>query len=340
MDSSIKFEDMTDMRIQFPEPLPERPGEHTATRLTYVLITPARNEAAFIEQTINSVLAQTVRPLKWVIVSDGSTDGTDEIVAKNAADYHWIELVRLPERRERHFAGKVHAFNAGYSKVADFDYDVIGNLDADITFDEKYFEFLLEKFAANPKLGVAGTPFREDSSQYDYRFTSIEHVSGACQLFRRDCFKEVGGYIPIKIGGIDLTAVLTARMKGWQTRSFPEKTCIHHRQMGTAKQNALMVAFRGGKGDYMLGSHPLWEFSRCIYQLSRRPVLLGGMFRLAGFTIAMVKRAEKLVPTDLVQFRRTEQMRRLRGFLKNINLGKIVAPGPQRPSAIKLRTSR
>ena len=293
------------------------------TDLTYVLITPARNEAAFIEETIRSVVFQTVLPLKWVIVSDGSSDGTDDIVAKYTAKHQWIELVRLPERRERHFAGKAHAFNAGYSKVAHLDSDVIGNLDADITFDEQYFAFLLDKFAKNPQLGVAGTPFKEESHQYDYRFTSIEHVSGACQLFRRDCFKEIGGYVPIKIGGIDLTAVLTARMRGWQTRSFPEKNCIHHRQMGTAKQHPLMVAFRGGKGDYLLGSHPLWEISRCIYQISRRPLLLGGIFRLAGFTIGMVNRTEKLIPPDLVQFRRTEQMRRLRSFLKNANHGKI-----------------
>src|SRR5271166_3066755 len=127
---------------------------------TYVLITPARNESQFIELTIKSVVSQTVRPIKWVIVSDGSTDGTDDIVKKYAADHPWIELVRMPERRERHFAGKVHAFNAGYAKVRDLDYDVIGNLDADITFDEGYFDFLLREFAASPRLGVAGTPFR------------------------------------------------------------------------------------------------------------------------------------------------------------------------------------
>src|SRR5271166_5699577 len=107
---------------------------------TYVLITAARNEAQFIELTIKSVVSQTVRPRKWVIVSDGSTDGTDDIVSKYAAEYPWIELVRMPERRERHFAGKVHAFSAGYAKVRDLDYDVIGNLDADITFDEGYFD--------------------------------------------------------------------------------------------------------------------------------------------------------------------------------------------------------
>src|SRR5437667_12579577 len=135
----------------------------------YVLITPARNEVAYIEKTIRSVVAQTLLPLRWVIVSDGSTDGTDEVVKKYAARHDWIELVRRPERSERHFAGKVDAFNAGYARVRDVDYTIIGNLDADVSFDQDYCAFLLEKFAENPKLGVAGTPYREGKATHDYR---------------------------------------------------------------------------------------------------------------------------------------------------------------------------
>src|SRR5690242_17159020 len=125
-------------------------------QLNYVLVTPARNESAFIELTLKSVVAQTVRPLRWIVVSDGSTDGTDEIVQEYAREHDWIELVRAPERTERHFAGKVHAFNAGYARVKDLVYDIIGNLDADISFDPEYFGFLLGKFAENRALGVAG----------------------------------------------------------------------------------------------------------------------------------------------------------------------------------------
>jgi biofilm PGA synthesis N-glycosyltransferase PgaC len=115
--------------------------------LNYVLITPARNEAQFIELTIQSVVKQAVPPIKWVIVSDGSTDGTDGIVRKYANDHPWIELIRMPDRRERHFAGKVHAFNAGYARVQDLDYEVLGSLDADVSFDQEYFSFLLRKLA-------------------------------------------------------------------------------------------------------------------------------------------------------------------------------------------------
>jgi hypothetical protein len=242
------------------------------------------------------------------------------------AKEEWIELVQLPERQERHFAGKVNAFNAGYARVAGLNYDVIGNLDADITMDPDHFEFLLKKFAQYPGLGVAGTPFRECERQYDYRFTSIEHVSGASQLFRRECFEQIGGYVPIKIGGIDLVAVLTARMKGWQTRSFPEKYCVHHRKMGTANRNVMAACFKGGQGDYMLGMHPVWEIFRCIYQMTAPPILLGGCLRLVGFFWGMTTRVEKVVPDDLVKFRRAEQMRRLRDFIKRVITRRLSNP--------------
>jgi len=143
------------------------------TPLEYVLITPARNEAQFIELTIKSVIAQTLRPMKWIIVSDGSTDGTDEIVRKYVDSNPWIKLIRMPERNERHFAGKVHAFNAGYALVSGSTFEVVGNLDADVSFDDDYFSYPLGKVAEDAALGVVGTAFRsqEASSQtYDYRF--------------------------------------------------------------------------------------------------------------------------------------------------------------------------
>jgi len=282
----------------------------------YVLVTPAFNEAAFIELTIKSVIAQTIRPLKWVIVSDGSTDGTDEIVKRFAGRHDWIELVRMPERKERHFAGKVHAFNAGYARIKDLKYELIGSLDADVSFDENYFSFLLGKFSANPRLGLAGTPFKEGNDGYDYRFVSIEHVSGACQLFRRECFEEVGGYTPVKGGGIDHIAVLTARMKGWQTRTFVEKSCEHHRKIGTATRGPALAKFADGKLDYALGGHPLWELFRSAYQMTRKPLLIGGVMIFAGYFSSMLRRTKRPISPELVKFRRREQMRRLTTFLR------------------------
>ena len=278
----------------------------------YVLITPARNEAAFIELTLKSMVSQTVKPLLWVIVSDGSTDGTDEIVRKYADENDWIELVRTPERKERHFAGKVHAFNTGYERVKALSYSFIGSLDGDMSFDESYFEFLLGKFAENKRLGLGGTPFKEGNVSYDYRYVSIEHVSGACQLFRRECFEEIGGYVPVKGGGIDLIAVLTARMKGWQTRTFTEKTSYHHRNMGSAKHGLLATKFKDGEKDYVLGGHPAWEVFRWIYQMSKRPFILGGCALFAGYVCAMLRRTNRSVSPELMDFRRREQMARLK----------------------------
>jgi biofilm PGA synthesis N-glycosyltransferase PgaC len=288
--------------------------DKTTVPLSYVLITPAKNEAEFIEKTMQSVVAQTARPKKWVIVSDGSIDGTDDIARKYAAQHEWIELVRMPDRVERHFAGKVHAFNAGYERIKDISFDIIGSLDADITFDENYFTFLLSKFYENPRLGVGGTPFQEGTFQYDYRFTSIQHVSGACQLFRRKCFESIGGYRPIKGGGIDLIAVLAARMHGWETRSFPEKQCFHHRNMGTAKAGFFKVDFIDGQKDYALGAHPLWEIFRAVYQMTRKPYVLGGLALFMGYLWSLLRCAQRSIPDDLMRFRQKEQMARLHRF--------------------------
>jgi poly-beta-1,6-N-acetyl-D-glucosamine synthase len=282
--------------------------------LTYVLITPARNEATFIDLTIQSVITQTVLPLKWVIVSDGSTDNTDDIVNKYIPANPWIELVRMPERKERHFAGKVLAFNAGYEKVSNLKFDIIGSLDADISFDPEYFDFLIHRFDDYPTLGVAGTPFREGDTQYDYRFSRKEHVSGACQLFRRKCFEEIGGYIPIKEGAIDLTAVVTARMKGWKTETFTEKHSVHHRVMGTAKNHIFKALFISGFGDYRMGVHPLWQICRSIYQMSRKPVFLGGSMLLLGYLWAWMKQAPKPISREFVDFRGKEQMKWLKEY--------------------------
>ena len=170
--------------------------------MNYVLVTPARNEQTFIAKALDSVVAQTLLPVRWVIVDDGSTDRTAEIVESYAQRYPWIELVRRPQHLDRSFAGKVHAFNAGFERVQSLDFDVIGNLDGDLSFDKDYLEFLIRKFFEDPRLGVAGTPFIENG--YDSAKDSFEgenHVAGGCQLFRRKCFKDIDGYTPNRAGG-------------------------------------------------------------------------------------------------------------------------------------------
>ncbi len=308
-----------------------RPSSETVGLPTYVLITPARNEARFIELTIKSVLAQTVRPLRWVIVSDGSTDGTDEIVMKYAADYPWIELMRMPERRERHFGGKAVAVNAAYAQIRDLQFQVIASLDGDISFGEGYFAFLLAKLAEEPALGVVGTPY-EDSlhGTYDYRFASCDHVSGACQVFRRQCFEDIGGYVAIEGGSVDHIAVISARMKGWKTRTFLEQVCLHHRSIGTAQQGVWKARFRIGVKDYSLGGHPIWELSRVLYQMTRKPLIVGGLLFGAGYAWAWIRHRERPVSREFIAFHRSEQLRRLKNFFAR--KGAPVKEGLPRPA--------
>jgi biofilm PGA synthesis N-glycosyltransferase PgaC len=282
--------------------------------LKYVIITPARNESKHIELTLRSMIAQTYPPLRWVIVSDGSTDGTDEIVSGYLVDHPWIELLRMPERKERHFAGKVHAFNAGYDRIKDLKFDIIGNLDADVSFEPEHFEFLIGKMSENPQLGVTGAPFREGNFQYDYRVQNIENVWGGCQLFRRGCFEAIGGYMPLKGGCIDHVAVISARHHGWQTRTFTEKVCLHHRQMGTALQGSLAAKFKFGMKDYSVGNHPLWELFRTFYQMRHGPFVVGGLALGSGYAWSLVRRKEIPLSPELVAFVRREQMQRLRRF--------------------------
>jgi glycosyltransferase involved in cell wall biosynthesis len=285
--------------------------------LDYVLITPARNEAAFIEKTIQSVVAQTVLPKRWVIVSDGSTDETDAIVERYLPGRPWLELVRRPPRQTRDFAAKVHAFDAGFARVRDLSFDVIGNLDADVSFEPDFMEFLLGRFATLPHLGVAGTHYIEGGF-HSFRDSYINpaHVNGQVQLFRRQCWKDIGGYVPIRGGGIDWVAVTTARMKGWETRSFEERLFHHHRKMGTAGSSEVRARFNYGKKDYFLGGHPLWQLFRGTFQMAKKPYFIGGLGLLTGYFWQWASRQERAVSPELMRFHRAEQLARLRALVR------------------------
>jgi glycosyltransferase involved in cell wall biosynthesis len=285
--------------------------------MKYVLITPAHNEEAFIEKTLESVSAQTTPPERWIIVDDGSTDRTAEIIAKYAARHPWIELIHRPERLDRSFAAKVQAFNAGLERVDSLQFDVIGNLDADLSFEPDYLQFLMGKFSEDPKLGVAGTPFTENGG-YDSARDSFEgenHVAGGCQLFRWQCFQDIGGYIANPAGGIDWIAVTTARMKGWRTRSFPEKRFHHYRSLGTAGRSDVAANFSYGEKDYYLGGSPTWQLFRVAYRMTKRRLVVNGLALLSGYCWAAMRRMERPVTPELMRFHRREQMRKLKTVL-------------------------
>jgi len=265
------------------------------------------------------VIHQTLLPLKRVIVYDGSTDRTPEIVSRYVAQYPWIEMIRMPRRRDRSFAAKVGAFNAGYKRMNGLEYTIIGNLDADISFEDDHFEFLARKFSEDPTLGVAGTVFTEKgySSETD-SFEGHKHVAGGCQLFRKQCWNQIGGYIPHRGGGIDWVAVTTARMMGWKTESFREKSFFHHRRLGTSERSVLSSLLSYGQKDYSLGGHPVWELFRVTYRAAKQPFIIGGLALGLGYCLAFLRRAPRSVSQELMAFHRQEQMAKLKAILKSL----------------------
>jgi biofilm PGA synthesis N-glycosyltransferase PgaC len=174
----------------------------------------------------------------------------------------------------------------------------------------------MNRFSWNPKLGVAGTAFREGKLSYNYEFVGIEHVSGMCQMFRRQCFEAIGGYPAIESGGIDLIAVLRARAKGWETRTFTEKSFVHHRSQGGALHTGLRGRWYMGRKDYILGNHPVWELFRSVYQMQYRPYVIGGLLALVSYLWHWVRGVERTIPHELMTLRQGEQIGRLKSFIE------------------------
>ena len=289
--------------------------EKRSTQHDYVLITPARNEAEYIEGTLKSVVAQTVAPIKWIIVSDGSTDDTEAIVERYAKKHTYIELVVRVAGSGRNFGSKVFAFDSGYERLGDTKYSYIGNLDADVSLDPDYFERLLQHFSERPKLGIGGGAiFESIGGKYRARpGNRTRSVPGAVQLFHRECFEEIGGYSPIKTGGIDTLAEIKAGMLGWEVESFPDLIVRHHRITSTALgSGGMSVNLREGRSAYALGYHPVYQVCKSARRLFHRPIFLASFFQLAGYFRAALGSDRIAVPDDVYHYVRKEQMARLR----------------------------
>ncbi len=278
----------------------------------YALITPARNEQAYIANTILSVITQSVRPVMWVIVSDGSTDATDGIVEKYAADHAFIHLLKREGDPRRNFGSQVRAIQAGSRLLEGLQYDFFGNLDADISFGPDYYERILAKFRENPRLGLAGgfVHEKENDEFRSRKFNSRNSVPHAIQLFRRRCYEDVGGYIALKYGGPDWHAEVMARMKGWEVRSFPDIKVFHHRRTLGA-DGVLSGGYRQGMMDYSLGSSAVFEVLKCLIRVPNRPFFLYAACRLAGYAVASLKREQRIVSREFVNFLKSEQRARL-----------------------------
>jgi glycosyltransferase involved in cell wall biosynthesis len=248
-----------------------------------------------------------------VIVSDGSTDGTDEIVRRYEARCDFITLHRRVPDDTRNFASKVYAIRAGLERISTCEYDFIGNLDADVSFEPDYYERVHAKFQEETKLGIGGGVILDACGQKWVRqYSSVAwSVGGSIQMFRRQCYEDIGGYVPQRKGGEDSIAEVMARMHGWGVRSFPDIAVRHHRRTGTGSKHILLARFRIGQMEYVLGYHPLFEFARCLVRNAERPFILGSFFRMSGFGWAWFRREPRGISGDIVRYLRREQMQRL-----------------------------
>lgn len=318
----------------------------------YVIITPCYNEEEYIVSLLRSVVAQTVKPKKWIIVDDGSTDKTAVVIKEYVRNQDWIEYLyhnKLPG--ETYYSSNVYALLAGYQRIVELEsknhqkelstsciqnfeinnksrnqdnieYDFIAILDADIELCPKYYEKIFEKFNQYPELGIAtGTFLEKEGEEWIEARIDRRSTPKAIQVFRRKCYEQCGGYIPFKYGGEDSGMEIMARMNGWQTWSFNDNIVKHNRPVGTGDgRSQLKARYRMGFTDYSLATHPLFMVFKCIKRAFwEKPYILSAMARLMGYIIAGLKKTERKLPNDAKEYIKSEQINRL---LNMIKLGK------------------
>jgi biofilm PGA synthesis N-glycosyltransferase PgaC len=287
------------------------------TGASYAIITPARNEGTYLPRTIESLVAQTHRPVEWIIVDDGSTDDTAALVERAAAEHDWIHLVRAPDRGARIVgAGVVEAFNLGLAASRQRDTAFLCKLDADLVLPPDYFERLFGYFAADPRLGIACGPIVE---QLGGKAVPLRHnpdmVFGAAKCYRRRCFDEIGG-IELSIGwdGIDC---YQAMRRGWRTHTIPDPALemLHLRRMGSSHKNVLHGFVRRGRGLRYNGAHPAWVLANTAYRMFERPYILAGLSFLFGYLDATIRRAPRIPDKGFITYLRHWQLDQLRRMI-------------------------
>jgi poly-beta-1,6-N-acetyl-D-glucosamine synthase len=294
-----------------------------------VIISPVRDEEAYLPGTIRSLVNQTVKPVEWVVVDDGSSDRTPDLIAEAGRENPWIHLIRKPDRGVRAVGpGVVEAFYHGYDRIRTRDYDFVCKMDGDIEFGEKYFETLLSYFDRDPYLGAAsGKPFLEDSEgNLHMERHNDEMVAGMINFYRRQCFEDIGGFVrQVHWDGI---AFHRARMKGWRTRSIvhPDLNFVHERLMGSSHRGIVHGRMRWGRGQYFMGTHPLFIFAIALYRMMEKPYVVGGFFIAAGYFQAMLEGMKRY---DDPAFRRSLHAWQFERLKLGRRLERIPAPEPE-----------
>ncbi len=280
---------------------------------SYVIITPVRDEERFIQSTLESVCRQTVLPAEWVIVNDGSTDRTGEIVDQYAAQHSWIHVVHRANRGFRKSGGGVmEAFYDGYRALQTKDWDFIVKLDADLSFAPDYFEKCFEHFRSNPSLGIGGGDiYHNVSGAPKLEVTPRFHVRGATKIYRKACWEAIGGLWPAT--GWDTIDEVKANMLGWKTHGFPDLHLLHHRFTGT-EDGLLRDRVKHGSVFYICGYHPLFIAASCLRRVVQKPYVIGSAAMLYGFLKAHLNRPPRVEDQSYVAYIRSQQLRRLCGM--------------------------
>lgn len=282
--------------------------------MSYVLMTAAKNEESYIGAAINAVVRQTVRPLKWVIVNDGSTDSTEAIVSRYLAGSRFID--RMKRESSRHgFDQQALALNLAFDSLRDCMFEFVGCLDADITFDQNYYEQLIERFRIDPELGIAGGWImeRDGHDRFVGRTANRERsVPGAIQFFRRECFEQIGGFLPLPHGGLDTHAEFAARKSGWKVRSFCGIPAYHNRPSGSVGVSRAKSLIRQGKREFSVGYHPLYTLAKALRRIGDRPFVIGSFCVLLGFVKAALTERRRVVPQEFVAYVRQQQLQHFR----------------------------
>ena len=293
--------------------------------MKYVIISPVRNEAQYIEQTIQAIIDQTVKPSECIFVDDGSTDETVEIISRYAELHPWLRLVHRDKREDKgdrqRGKGVVDTFYFGFNRLANQDYEFVIKLDGDVAFASNYFEFLLHKFAADPKLGIAGGGLYErvDGKNWSLR-SAKDHVGGPVKMYRRTCFEAIGGLVPaLGWDGLDEWQALAL---GWKVESYEELKIWHYRIMGRAT-GALKSKIEMGYGAHYMGYHPLYLIVRGIRHIFTWPYLIGGMGMIIAFFVARWQGREQLPPPSVMRFIHLTQLSQLSSLL----IGKRIYKG-------------
>jgi poly-beta-1,6-N-acetyl-D-glucosamine synthase len=278
----------------------------------YAVISPVKNEAKYIETTLESMCRQTVLPVVWIIVNDGSTDGTEAIVQKFAQANQWIKLVNREDLGVRQRGkGVVEAFYSGYATLTD-NYEYLVKLDGDVSFDPAYFESILREFAADPHLGIAGGGLYEKRDGKTWSLCTVkDHVRGCTKIYRRACYESIGGLVPaMGWDGIDEWIALSL---GWKVQSFLQIKIYHYRFTGAAT-GYLKSCIEQGHGAYRMGYHPLYMLARGFRRIVDRPYIIGGLAMIGAYFYAWMKREEMLADRSVVRYVRRTQMRKMLGL--------------------------